>query len=161
MSAAIVDHEHIHVLIWAASKPIAPPNWQLRWTWDNPTRINQIEPDVSNRDEIGQMLLNENAASVNHLYSMGDADAGDYHYQRPQHTEWSTAELLNALHAYTYQASEHPGWERSQAKAFCDELRNRLISTLPGYNSGPWTITRASVPAIVERRNQQRPAQQG
>jgi hypothetical protein len=159
MSASIVDHEHIHVLTWAASNPIAPPNCQMRWLYDNPTRVNQIEPDGSNRDEIGQMLLDENAASVNHLYST-DAAAGDYHYQRPQHTEWSTAELLNALHAYTYQACEHPGWQRSQANAFCDELRHRLISTLPGYNTGPWTITRASVPAIVTRARELRAAQQ-
>jgi hypothetical protein len=159
MSATIVDHEHIHVLIWAAAKPIAPPNPQLRWIWDNPTRINQIEPDGSNRDEIGQMLLDENAASVNDLYN-DTAAAGDYHYQRPQHTQWSTAELLNALHAYTYQACEHPGWQRSQAKAFCDELRDRLISTLPAYNDGPWTITHASIPAIVTRTRQLRPAQQ-
>ena len=151
MSAYIVDHEHIHVLIWAASKPIAPPNAPMRWLYDNPTRANQIEPDGSNRDEIGQMLLDENAASINHLYS-DTAAAGDYHYQRPQHTEWSTAELLNALHAYTYQACEHPGWERSQAKAFCDELQLRLICTLPGYDDGPWTITRRSVPASIERR---------
>jgi hypothetical protein len=60
--------------------------------------------------------------------------------------------LLNALHAYTYQSCEHNGWETSQAKAFCDALRDRLISTLPGYNDGPWTITRLSVPANVQRR---------
>lgn len=151
MSAVIVNHEHIHVLIWAAAKPIAPPNWQMRWLYDNPTRVNQLEPDGSNHDEIGQILLDENADSVNHLYSH-TAAAGDYHYQRPQHTEWSIAELLNALDAYTYQACERPDWKRSQAKAFCDALRDRLISELPGYHAGPWTITRHSVPASVKRR---------
>jgi hypothetical protein len=151
MSAVIVDHEHIHVLIWAAAKPIAPPNPQLRWLYDNPTRINQLELDGSNRDEIGQMLLDENADSVNHLY--GDtAAAGDYHYQRPQHTEWSLAELLNALDAYTYQACERSDWKRSQAKAFCDALRDRLISELPGYHDGPWTITRQSIPRLEQLR---------
>jgi hypothetical protein len=153
MSAYIVDDEHIHVLIWAASKPIAPPNWQMRWPYDNPTRVNQIEPDGSNRDEIGHMLLAENAASVNHLYRENtDVTGCPYQYRRPQHTSWNTAELLNALHAYTYQSCEHNGWETSQAKAFCDALRDRLISTLPGYNDGPWTITRLSVPANVQRR---------
>lgn len=158
MSAVIVNHEHIHVLIWAATKPIAPPNPTMRWLYDNPTRVNQVEPDGSNRDEIGQILLDENADSVNHLYS-DTAAAGDYHYQAPQHTEWSIAELLNALDAYTYQADERPDWERSQAKAFCDALRDRLISELPGYHDGPWTITPRSVPAIVKRR-QLRAAQQ-
>ncbi len=88
MSAVIVNHEHIHVLIWAASKPIAPPNPTMRWLYDNPTRVNQVEADGSNRDEIGQILLDENSDSVNHLYSH-TAAAGDYNYQRPQHTEWS------------------------------------------------------------------------
>jgi hypothetical protein len=158
MSAVVVHHEHIHVLIWAASKPIAPTNPTMRWLYDNPTRVNQLEPDGSNRDEIGQILLDENADSVNHLY--GDtAAAGDYRNQRPQHTEWSIAELLNALDAYTYQACERPDWEHSQAKAFCDQLRDRLISELPGYHDGPWTITPRSVPAGV-KRSQQRTARQ-
>ena len=107
MSAVIVDHEHIHVLIWAASKPIAPPNPTMRWLYDNPTRVNQVEPDGSNRDEIGQILLDENADSVNHLYS-DTAAAGDLPLPAPQHTEWSIAELLNALDAYTYQAVRTP-----------------------------------------------------
>lgn len=158
MSAVIVNHEHIHVLIWAASKPIAPPNPTMRWLYDNPTRVNQVEADGSNRDEIGQILLDENSDSVNHLYSH-TAAAGDYNYQRPQHTEWSIAELLNALDAYTYQACERPDWQRSQAKAFCDALRDRLISELPGYHDGPWTITPRSVPTSVQRR-QLRAAQQ-
>ena len=153
MSAVIVDHEHIHVLIWAASKPIAPPNPTMRWLYDNPTRVGQLERDGSNRDELGQMLLDENADSVNHLYS-DTAAAGDYHYRRPRHTEWSLAELLNALDAYTYQACERSDWKTSQAKAFCDALRDRLISELPGYHAGPWTITARSVPAAVKRSQQ-------
>ena len=43
MSAYLVDAEHIHVLLWAASRPIAPPNPTLRWLYDNPTRINQLD----------------------------------------------------------------------------------------------------------------------
>ena len=112
MSAYIVDDDHIHVLIWAASKPIAPPNPTMRWLYDNPTRVNQIEPDGSNRDEIGHMLLDENADSVNHLYRENtDVTGCPYQYRRPQHTEWSIAELLNALDGYTYQSCEHAGWE--------------------------------------------------
>lgn len=38
---------------WAASKPTAPPNWAMRWLWDNPTQVNQIEPDDSDRDDSG------------------------------------------------------------------------------------------------------------
>ena len=55
---------------------------------------------------------------------------------------------------------EHPGWERSQAKSFCDALQQRLITTLPGYTDGPWLITASSLPASIERRSRLRAAQQ-
>jgi hypothetical protein len=158
MSADTVDHEHINVLLWAAAKPV-PPNGPMYWYYDNPTRCNQVDPDGSNRDEIGQMLLDENAASVNHLYRRDD-HAARYTHRRPQHTEWTVAELLNAIRGYQYQSCEHPGWERSQAKAFCDALQQRLIATLPGYTEGPWLITGSSLPASVERRSRLRAAQQ-
>jgi hypothetical protein len=158
MSASIVDHEHIHVLLWAAAKSV-PPNGPMSWYYDNPIRCNRVNPDGSNRDELGQMLLDENAASINHLYRRDDS-AARYTHRRPRHTEWTVAELLNAIRGYQYQTCEHPGWERSQAKAFCDALQQRLIATLPGYTDGPWHITPDSVPASVERRSRLRAAQQ-
>ena len=158
MSADTVDHEHIHVLLWAAAKPV-PPNGPMHWFYDNPTRCGQIHPDGSNRDEIGQMLLDENAASVEHLYRR-DQSAARYTYRRPQHTEWTVAELLNAIRGYQYQSCEHPRWDRSQAKAFCDALQQRLIATLPGYTDGPWLITPSSEPAGIQSRRQLRAAQQ-
>jgi hypothetical protein len=63
-------------------------------------------------------------------------------------------ELLNAVHCYEYQACEHPGWETSEAHAFCKALERRLISKLPGYNDGPWAISRTSIPAAVRKRNE-------
>lgn len=151
MSASIIDPEHIHVLLWAAAKPI-PPNGPMYWYYDNPVRCNHVDPDGGNRDELGQMLLEENIASINHLYHRDDV-ADRYSYRRPQHTEWTVAELLNAIRGFQYQSCEHPGWERSQAKAFCDALQQRLIATLPGYADGPWHITASSMPASVERRS--------
>jgi hypothetical protein len=157
MSASTVDHEHIHVLLWAAAKPV-PPNGPMHWYYHNPTRCNQIDPDHHNLDQIGQMLLDENALSTNYLYGRGGS-AQTYTYQRPQHTEWTVAELLNAIRGYQYQTCEHPGWERSQAKAFCDTLQQRLIATLPGYTDGPWLITASSLPASVEHRRRLRAQQ--
>jgi hypothetical protein len=105
------------------------------------------------------MLLDENIASINHLYRGGDT-ADRYTHRRPQHAEWTVAELLNAIRGYQYQTCEHPGWDRSQAKAFCDALQQRLIATLPGYTDGPWLITPSSLPASVEHRGRLRAAQQ-
>ena len=53
---------------------------------------------------------------------------------------WSLPELLNAIRGYQYQTCEHPSWETSEAKAFCEALQQRLISMLPGYRNGPWLI---------------------
>jgi|JI10StandDraft_1071094.scaffolds.fasta_scaffold18126_4 hypothetical protein len=150
MSADIVDQEHIHVLVWAASRR-TPPDGPLHWYYDNPTRSNHIDPSGANRDEIGQMLTEENHSSINHHYTRQQQVPPTYRYRRPAHTEWSLPELLNAIRGYQYQTCEHPSWETSQAKAFCEALQQRLISMLPGYRNGPWLITADSIPETVER----------
>ena len=91
------------------------------------------------------MLVEENRASVDYRYSESN-DRADYRYRRPAHTGWSAGELLNALDCYRYQSCEHPGWAESQAHAFCAGLEQRLISTVPGYETGPWAITARSEP---------------
>lgn len=152
MSACTVHHEHIHVLLWAAARPV-PDCGRLHWYYGNPTRWNQMDGPATadTRDDIGQMLLDENAASVNYLYNRTDC-VGAYTYRPPQHTDWSSPELLNALRGYQYQSCEHPGWAHSQAKAFCDALQQRLVYTLPGFAGGPWLITPSSAPAAATRR---------
>ena len=152
MSASTVHHEHIHVLLWVAAQPV-PQCGPLAWYYDNPIRWNRLDgPGAeSSRAAVGQMLLDENAASVNYRYDIDDA-AAVYVYRQPRHTDWSLPELLNALRGYEYQSCEHPGWDASQAKAFCDALQQRLVCMLPGYNDGPWLITPGSVPATASRR---------
>lgn len=149
MSASTVHPEHVHVLLWAATRPV-PQCGPLAWYYGNPTAWNQIDGPAGcdTRDDIGQMLLDENAASVNYLYNTDD-QAETYTYHQPQHTGWSTAELLSALRGFEYQSCEHPDWEASQARAFCDALQQRLIYTLPGFHDGPWLIPpTASRPAL-------------
>ena len=66
MSAFLVDPEHIHVMLWAANRPVGYLG-PLRWYFDNPSRSNQLDGD--NLDQVGQMLADENSASVNFRYS--------------------------------------------------------------------------------------------
>ncbi len=85
MSAFIVDPpEHIHVLLWAASRPTSPPYGPpLVWYYDNPpSREGRLTDDAI--DTVGQMLVDENAASVNYRYD--EDDAYIYAYQRPPAT---------------------------------------------------------------------------
>ena len=53
-------------------------------------------------DVVGQLLVDANAASVNHRYEEDNAYV--YAWQRPRHTDWSPVELLGAIAGYEYQA---------------------------------------------------------
>lgn len=141
MSAYIVDPEHIHTLLWAASRPFIPYG-PLRWYYDNPTRAGEATSDTL--DVVGQMLLDANAASVNYRYDEDELYV--YAYQRPRHSTWTNVDLLKALACYEYQSCETADWATSQAHAFCAALRHRLIQSLPGYDAGPWEITADTVP---------------
>jgi hypothetical protein len=143
MSGFIVHPEHIHVLLWTAhSRYCGGPN-RLSWVFSNPARANHLH--AGNLDEIGTMLIEANAASVNHLYAESTT-APAYRFQQPRHRSWSIPQLLNAIHGYEYQCIDHPGWEHTEAHAFLRELERNLITDLPGYHDGPWTITAQSAP---------------
>ncbi|WP_062899321.1 hypothetical protein [Mycobacterium avium] len=66
MSAYVVHAEHINVLLWAGRYGFRRPCGNLTWYYDNPTRVNQLTDD--NLDQVGQMLVDANTASVNYCY---------------------------------------------------------------------------------------------
>ena len=147
MSAFVVHPEHINVLLWAGLKD--PRLGALRWEHMRPTHSTELQPETAT--EIGQILLDENVKSVNHSYGTEMYTPKLYTYRPPLQRGWTNVELLNALHCYQYQASEHPDWESSQAYAFCQALERRLIRRLPGYSDGPWAIGPESLPAAARR----------
>jgi hypothetical protein len=167
VSAWIVEREHIHVLIWAGLRP--DPYGVLTWrtaipdgsqrhpdseetgSLGLPLPYNKFElrPDTANR--VGQMLVNTNRASVNHRYAGSEDSDGRlfvarkpavYRYPRcgPRELGWSGAELLKAINCYAYQSCELDDWSDSEAQAFCEALKDRLICRLPGYDDAPWGI---------------------
>ncbi|WP_084253603.1 hypothetical protein [Mycobacterium avium] len=148
MTAFVVHPEHINVLIWAGLQRAVGAG-PLSWYYGNPSWRGVLEPDTAT--DVGQMLLAENVASVNH-YSTEQQDKVNYTYRTPIQTAWTTPELLNALHCYRYQASDRPDWKTSQACAFVDALESRLIRRLPGYTEGPWGIGPDSVPNSITHR---------
>ncbi|BBX54651.1 hypothetical protein [Mycolicibacterium poriferae] len=139
MSAFIVDPEHIHVLLWAASRPTSPYG-PLVWYYDNPSREGRLTDDAI--DTVGQMLVDENAASVNYRYD--EDDAYIYAYQRPRYTTWSGVEI-KALHCYEYQSCEHPAGAPAKP-TLLPRLERRLIGELPGYDDAPWAISSLDTP---------------
>jgi hypothetical protein len=104
---------------------------------------------LGNADEVGAGLLAENIESVAYRYDSRDLNdlpgpikqtrPEQYRY-RPQPPGIDVVTAIKAIHCYEYQSCEHPGWDTSAAKAFCEELKGGLICCLPGYEDAPWGI---------------------
>ena len=141
MSVFIVNPEHIHVLLDAA----------LRYTDEIGMTIytndgQALTIDRTNRDQVGQMLLDTNAASAGARHQEA-SELYIYSYTTPVRFDWEAIDILKAISCYEYQTCEAPGWDTSTAKAFCEGLRDAIIPALPGYNDAPWEITTTSTPA--------------
>ena len=104
--------------------------------------------DDRNGSEIGQMLWDENIASVEYRYSdsrhevlPGPANESGYVYFHEDTTvgyRWNPAQILKATDCYEYQSCEHPGWWSSSAKAFIDVLRKLAWTRVAGYEDAQW-----------------------
>lgn len=140
MSAYVVDKETINLLVRAGLHVRYKP-----MTWYNADQRYQL--DESTADLVGQMLLDECVHSVSHRYQddgitklSGPTNAYwlvPYKYQAGLHLPTPVV-ILKAIACYEYQSCEHPEWETSKAKAFCETLRKIIISWLPGYEEAPW-----------------------
>lgn len=95
---------------------------------------------TANASAIGRMLVATNVASLMHCYSddtmetlPGPIDKDrlrDYSFQATR-VAISPIVLLKILACYEYQSCEHPGWKTSDAKMFCDKLRQVAEAALP------------------------------
>lgn len=152
MSAYIESKGHIDALVSLAGwgpegRPMDPGHaWSLYYGNPSKTAPRDGGPGAS---ALGQMLVNENITSVQYRYRGEAVDTLpepidktsllDYQYApgRPL----TTVEGLVALDGYEYQSCEHPGWVSSEAYAFVNALRSRLIGYLPGYSEADtWSI---------------------
>jgi hypothetical protein len=105
-------------------------------------RKRQLTPKTAGH--VGAMLLAENRRSVNHRYDEEEIEEPYTFDLLPGRVD--PVVVLKAIQCYEYQTCEHPEWESSEAKEFCDALRGRMIHNLPGYDRGPgWPITSPSV----------------
>lgn len=143
MSVFIVSPEHIHVLLDVA----------LRYTDEIGMTVHTsdgqaLTVDRTNRDKVGQMLLETNAASAG-ARRQENAELYIYSYATPVRFDWEAIDVLKAISCYEYQACEAPGWDTSAAKAFAEGLRRAVIPALPGYTDAPWEITTTSTPAAT------------
>jgi hypothetical protein len=174
MSAYIVSKYEIDLLVRAAlhyKNHDCNPPWPLQWWQTNseggferwrvlldPEGGERADADTSysNPSQVGQILVNENVASVHARYPDTEPDAGDlpgpvdayymgpYVYQDPG-VALEPGALFRAIDHYDYQACEHEGWMASEAYAFLRALRERACTTVPGYKEAPWGYDRKEV----------------
>lgn len=108
---------------------------------------------ISDEDltEIGQQLLRENCRSVACRYDKAvDACWQDYRFKlkyafNPPVT--LPSQLLKLCDCLEYQSCERDDWYDSAAFRKLNDIRSVLISSLPGYEEGPWEFNFSEVAA--------------
>jgi hypothetical protein len=164
MSAFVVDKKHIDLMVCAAEH-YGRQGYQgskMQW-W-------QVDEDgeyagwrylYANEDErdeyytpsqLGQILVNENIASVVGRYPDCDADMGDlpgpcdayymgpYVYENPGRV-LSPGEVFRAIDCLDYQSCEHDGWRKSEAFAFLTSFRQSVCRFVADAESAAWELT--------------------
>jgi hypothetical protein len=160
MSASMLAKAHIDVLLTAGLRSASGWRGPLTWFWpaidadsdrgswtsaelqeQATQRRRLLTPQTAGR--VGALLLAENRRSVDHRY---DETEWEEPYLFEPVPGWPDPVIvLKAIACYEYQSCEHPGWRTSEAHAFCQALRARAISLLPGYDQAPWDINDRTV----------------
>ena len=173
MSAFVVDKTHIDLLVKAAEHYGRSEYQGSRMQWwqvdenGEYTGWRYLDANEDAREEyytlsqLGQILVNENVASVTYRYPDTDADAGDlpgpcdafymapYVFTDPGYV-LSPAEVFRAIDCLDYQSCEHPEWRKTEAFAFLAALRERVCRQVAGYSDAPWEFDTIPSSAGVE-----------
>lgn len=149
MSAYVVDRDHIRYLVSAATQMRRGiDSGELRWrNGKGPVRI-LPHGDAERAADVGQVLWDENVASVEYRYPKSGGDLPGpvlpegHGYVYGPHRAWAgdiePVQVLKAIHCLEYQSCEHPGWEKSEAHAFLRALEAAAMRAVPGYSATEW-----------------------
>lgn len=141
MSAYIVSKETIDVLLSAARQY---GGRDARYLFSENGRYlgsTQLQnASQSELNKVGKALWAENHKSVNDRNNEENDTTELDAYQFKSYQIRKPGHLSNVIRCYEYQSCEHEGWQTSDAKRFCDELKKSLIKQLPGANESPWGI---------------------
>lgn len=139
MSAFVVSHSLIDVVITAAISDRV--HGSPRYRKFNDVR-NYVPINREAATEIGRTLLAENERSVMFRYpgetlgsmpgTVGETSASYTFKERRA----SPVAVLKALNCLDYQSCESDDWEGTEAYRIIGAIRNRVITTLPGYQGG-------------------------
>lgn len=119
MSAFIVDKHHIDHIVTTANR------WEMR--------------EANTPDELGRTLWTENVKSVAYRYSEPTDMTEAAEYRWPVFGRvLKPVEALKAINCLEYQSCEHPAWQTSEARRFCESFKAEAIGRLDGYSEAPW-----------------------
>ena len=125
MSACRVNEEHIRCLVTA-------------WVRCG-VELQTVRHD-GDADKTGAMLWAENYASVSHRYSESEVAPVYVHRSVPLNSIADSAvRICKLIDCYEYQSCEHPGWEASEARKWCDRLRGEVCGLMRGYDEASWS----------------------
>jgi hypothetical protein len=142
MVSAALQRRHGETLRWYYGEiPHTEPGEMLPSGQDYITACSTGHREVTSEtaEQWGATLLAENRASVNWRYDEEEIEAP---YVFTEYAgQFNPVAILSAINCYEYQSCEHPGWKTSEAHAFCEALRSRMIHMLPGYENAPWEVS--------------------
>lgn len=144
MSAWLVSKEHLYLLVYKAMHHRGAGSVGIRWYYEKAPR--KLGPfDYDEADRLVALLDEENRKSLRYRYEDAESmfpEAPPPGYPRTLAfaTEYTPAETLKAISCYEYQTCEHSEWEASEAHAFCQALRDYVITEVAGYDDAPWGI---------------------
>lgn len=143
MSCYVVQEEHINYLVNAGMRL----NQRERFSWLSPNgrRVSLH----GNYGDAGQMLWDENVMSFNSHYEDHQQALDAYTYTRIPNFIHDPVQVLMSCKCYEYQSCEHAGWEKSEAKAFIDSLKETAIRALDGYDDKKWGAPDCAFPPKV------------
>ena len=155
MSAFIVSLETIDAIVTYAVHNRMPVSRPLY-----PHREDAFDLSAGDADAVGQQLVNENHASVNHRYRHLEIIPVP-NYVWTARTEGQVAPntvraltpitIVKLCHCLAYQSCEHGGWTDSWANHLLDSViahaarslgcSRETIRSAPGYAQAPWGLT--------------------
>jgi len=145
MSAFIVSTDTINLIVTACDRygvSVYIPR-TMETVPDGLTRDNSYSARTNQRI-FGQILIDENAKSVNHRYRQSDAPERYTH--KHIDLDWASAGvpvahlILGSLRCYDYQACETDDYSDSLAKQIIERLQSAVIRGLT--EDAPWGWTK-------------------
>ena len=147
MSAFILNDYHISTLVtWAARRPGTPisvyhkdaPAHVYYEGTENESTSHFFTITREGAQEIGQILLAQNARSVNARYKTEDAP--DFVLVTGR-IDVGAVQILKACSCYDYQACETDDYQGTYAAAIIESIRSHAIRCLDGYEDAEWELS--------------------